>query len=111
MDADAARDAALEAARCALQEGMAFRLLYGRHPRRGREPELEDEDALAQRIQRGVLLAEQEQSIATEFAEFLSWWKNEIVASEGSLVDVFGGRRLLDVLEPLSCRFFCSEEF
>ena len=35
------------------------------------------EDALAQRIQRGVLLAEQEQSIATEFAEFLSWWKND----------------------------------
>ena len=111
MHADAARDAALEAARSALQEGLAFRLLYGRHPRRGRQPELEEEDALAQRIQRGVVLAEQEQSIAVEFAEFLLWWKNEIVASEGSFADVFGGRGLLDVLEPLSCHLFCSDEF
>ena len=111
MQADAARDAALEAARSALQEGLAFRLLYGRHPRRGRQPELEEEDALARRIQRGVVLAEQEQSIAEEFAEFLQWWKNEIVASEGAFADVFGGRGLLDVLGPLSCHLFCSDEF
>ena len=83
MDADAAADAALEAARCALQEGMAFRLQHDRFPSRGceadltargtqsgrRRPrprvvgELEGEDALAQRIARAVPLARQQEEL------------------------------------------------
>ena len=55
-DADAALEAAVQASRSALEEGVAFREQHGRHPRRGRQPELEAEDALAQRIQRGVCL-------------------------------------------------------
>ena len=110
-DADAALEAAVQASRSALEEGVAFREQHGRHPRRGRQPELEAEDALAQRIQRGVCLAQQEESIALEFVDFLSSWTNEIVASKGSLADVFGGRTVLEVLEPLSCGLFCTYRY
>ena len=85
MNADAARDAALEAAQSALQEGMAFRLQHDRLPRRGREAELEGEDALAQRIARAVPLAQQQEELRSQFGDFLDAWMNADAARDAAL--------------------------
>ena len=84
MDADAARDAALEAAQSALQEGRAFRLQHDRFPRRGREAEFEGEDALAQRIARAVPLAQQQEELRSQFGDFLDSWMNADAALEAA---------------------------
>ncbi|CAE7528738.1 unnamed protein product, partial [Symbiodinium sp. CCMP2456] len=78
MNADAARDAVLE-------EGMAFRLQHDPFPRRGREAELEGEDALYQRIARAVPLAQQQEELRSQFGDFLDSWMNADAARDAAL--------------------------
>ena len=84
-DADAALDAALEASRSALEEGVAFREQHARFPLRGREAKLEGEDSLARRIARAALVAQQHEELRQQFGDFLESWTDADAALDATL--------------------------
>ena len=55
-----------------LTEGIAFRRQHGRHACRGRASRIPHEDALAQRVARAVLAAQQQEELRSQFGILLS---------------------------------------